>query len=200
MKTLTFIFAVFLPLSLPAHDFWIFQSGNECRIYGGHSFPETEMAPGKNIVARAFIYEKEEVREISLQRGERFLFATGIEKKSLLAFSLERGGRTVYCGFYIPHGLALSSFLIEEEDVQRVCGRRFSISLSPYPPQSGRETKMGFSAETHGPFLFYSEKGEKKTLIPDRAGTITFKVPQEGLYLLVGEQAGMSFSIVLEVK
>lgn len=201
MKTLASFLVSLFPLSLLAHDFWIFRTGEELRLYGGHNFPQPEVVPGKNISAKAFVYANGALKEIFLQREEKFLFSKGIKDDGLFAFSLQRAGRHVYCGFYIPSGIqAEKSVIIAEEIVKEVCGFSLSISLGPYPFKKENEETIRFSNEIYEPFSFYSEKGEKKNLFPSKSGKILFKVQESGHYLLVSQVEGVPVSFLVEVS
>ncbi len=196
MKTFIFFFIFFIPSISTAHDFWIFRSGNEVRIYGGHDFPQTEMAPGKNIAVHSYLYGKGGIKELILERGENFLFSKGIEESGLLAFSFERGEKVVYCGFYIPE----EENIIKEELVKKVCGDSFSISKKIQTVKNEKEVGIEFSPDLGLSWTLYTEKGDKKTLFPDASVRISFKVKDKGLFLLLSELNGKPLSIVVGVK
>jgi hypothetical protein len=191
--------SVFVLLLLPsissAHDFWIFREGNEVKIYGGHDFPKTEMAPGKNIVVHSYIYGKGGMKELVLERGENFLFSKGVEGAGVLAFNFERGGKIVYCGFYIPD----EESIVGEEMVKKTCGDTFSILKKIQQVKIEKEVSIEFFTGFAESLTLYTEKGDKSVLFPDN-GKISFKAKKGGLFLLISEISGRPVSIVIEVK
>ena len=196
MKIRVLVFIIFiLPSISSAHDFWIFREGKEVKIYGGHYFPKTEMAPGKKVVVHSYLYGKEGIKEIPLERGENFLFSKDVEETGVLGFGFERGGKIVYCGFYMPEG----ENLIKDEMVKRACGDSFSIAKRLQTVNTEKEVNIEFSMDIAESWTLYTEKGDKNTLFPDK-GRISFKTKKPGLFLLVSEISGKSISIVLEVK
>jgi len=192
---LSIFILLFVPFISSAHDFWIFRAGNEVRIYGGHDFPGTEMPPGKSIVVHSYIYGKEGIKELLMERGENFLFLKDVEEVGALAFSFERGGKIVYCGFYIPEG----ENSIKDEMVKRACGDSFSIAKRLQTVKTEKEVNIEFSMNIAESWTLYTKKGDKSTLFPDK-NRISFKTKKGGLFLLISEISGKPISIVLEVK
>lgn len=193
-KALIIAFFLFIPSISYAHEFWIFRLANEVRIYGGHDFPRTEAAPGKNILVHSYLFGESGIKELSLEREKDFLFSKGIEEKGVLSFRLERGERVLYCGFYIAE-----EGKIKEEFVEKTCGDAFSMAVGFKEAKEKKEVVIEFSKKVSDSWELWTEKGEKKILLIDPNGRLSFK-GKGGLYLLVSNIGRKSVSIVVEVK